>query len=44
MGIAAECPVCGTISALAVWGVTLPRATPHLGAGLLEVETHGADT
>lgn len=41
--IAAECPACGTISALALWGVTLPRARPHLGAGLLKVKIHGAD-
>lgn len=44
MGIAAECPVCGTISALAVWGVILPRGRPYLGASLLEIEIHGADS
>lgn len=44
MGIAAECPAWATISALAVCGVTLPRVRPYLGAGLLEVKIHGADT
>lgn len=43
-GVAAECPVHGTISALAVWDVLLPRARPYLGARLLEIKIHGADT
>lgn len=44
MGIAAECPVCGTISALAAWGVILPRDRPYLGARLLEIKIHGTDS
>lgn len=44
MGVAAECPVRGTISALGVWGVILPKGRPYLEASLLEIKIHGADS